>query len=357
MKKILFILLAACTLVGCQEKKNDVIKIGAILPLTGKYADSANGVKAGVEMAVRELNDSIGYNKYEILYYDTSSDPKLAITGYRKLRTSKKINYFITTNTDHSLAIKPLAIKDQVLLVCVASSAEITNNNNNLIFRPCNTSRDEAKSMVENLEHQDSIDRIIVYSQNNDAGLAYKKAFNQYYKGTIDYWYLYETDNNNIRNIVPITELKNEDCIVVLGFVPTMGTIIKTIKEYGYQGNIISNPGFNTPSVLNVAGNAANGVKYLDYNFPYETDVHKQREAICKKEFNISFSALSYMSLTAIKLIDRAINEIGNNDPIAVGDFLSQKDVYYKVDGAEFYTDGFGGIIPSLVLKEYNVSH
>lgn len=354
MKKILFALLAATMLIGCQEKKEDnVIKIGAILPLTGKYADSANSVKAGVEMAVRELNDSIGSVKYKLFYYDTSSDPKLAITGYRQLRTSQHIDYFITTNTDHSLAIKPLAIKDQAMLICVASSPEITENNNQLVFRPCNTSRDEAKSMIENLESLFPGSRIVAYAQNNDAGLAYKTAFEQYYNGSIDHWYLYETNTNDIRNIVPISELKNKDCIIVLGFVPTMGAIIKAIREYGYQGYIISNPGFNTPSVLTIAGDAAIGVKYLDYDFPYESEVHTLRNNICNQEFNVDFSALSYMSLTSIKLIDTAIRKTGNTDTRSVSHFLSQNDVVYNIDGAEFKTDGYGGIIPKLIIKEY----
>ena len=133
-----------------------------------------------------------------------------------------------------------------------------------------------------------------------------------------------------------------------------MGAIVKTLKEYGYQGDIISNPGFNTPSVLSIAGDAAKGVKYLDYDFPYNTEKHMQRNIFSNQEFNTSFSALSYMSLTAIKLIDIAFNNIDEENPVNVGNFLSQRNVYYNIDGAEFYTDGLGGIIPKLVIKEYN---
>lgn len=357
MKKELFLLLvvAIALFSSCKSEDGDIVKIGAILPLTGKYADSAVGVKVGIDIAVGEINKKVGHEKYKVYYYDTASEPKQAITGYRQLRAMHMIDYFFTTNTDHSLAIKPMAIQDNSLLICIASHLGITQNNNNLVFRPCNTSVDEAMCIIKQMNLDDS-SSIIAYSQNNDAGVAYKDAFEKYFNGNIEQWYLYESSNADIRNIISITKAKEQDCIVVLGFIPTMGLIIKALREQGYKGNIVCNPGFYNPSVINVVGEAGNGVKYIDYTFPYSSKLHKSRNTISEREYKTSFSALSYMSLVSVKIVDQIIDELGKPDIKKVGETLSHVKLY-KIDDTEFKTDGMGGIIPTLTMKTYNYNN
>ena len=82
MKKVLAVALAAAmtmTMVtGCgkEKEKSNVIKIGAIGPLTGDAAIYGNDVKGGAEIAVKEINEAGGINgvKVELNFQDDEND-------------------------------------------------------------------------------------------------------------------------------------------------------------------------------------------------------------------------------------------------------------------------------------------
>ena len=86
MKKILFALLAASMLIGCQEKKDDnVIRIACNLPMTGYIGYYGQWIQNGLELAKKDLQhklDSIGI-AIEIDYQDNKGETKDAINIFQ----------------------------------------------------------------------------------------------------------------------------------------------------------------------------------------------------------------------------------------------------------------------------------
>ena len=81
---IILITALALTL-GCGKKEEEVIKIGAILPLTGDVAVWGNNTKEGIDLAVDEINKSGGVNgkKIRIINEDSEALPQKGVAALK----------------------------------------------------------------------------------------------------------------------------------------------------------------------------------------------------------------------------------------------------------------------------------
>lgn len=358
-KNVLFGIIAAvvvlCVIVALvvnqrgREQNKDVIKIGAILPLTGKYADAGTSVQAGIQLAVNEINENSN-KKFEVIYYDTESDVKKSTTGFKRLRQVDKVKIFFTTTSDHSLTLKPLAINDATLLFAFGSHLDITKDNKQLIYRPQSTGIDEGKAMLNYINDNLASKNIFLYSANVEAGVVFEQYIKSHLQDKLSGTCLYNEDASNVRNLTSLPQIKSADCVIVFGFTPMMGSIIKSLRESGYTGDIISNLGFFSPSVLATAGEYARSTYYVDYDLPYHTKEFQQKDAIAKRDFKTSFSSLGYTAYGTLLLLNKAIKQNDSIDEIKK--FLSQ-DQEHDIDGTIFSTKIDGSITMPMVVRKY----
>ena len=107
------LLLVACT----QIEESNPLKIGLVLPLTGPGAEIGNLYLEGATLAVEDLNNAqILDRTIELVVEDTGSDKKNAVTAMEKLINVDGIKFFATISSSHGLALKPVAISNNVLL-------------------------------------------------------------------------------------------------------------------------------------------------------------------------------------------------------------------------------------------------
>jgi branched-chain amino acid transport system substrate-binding protein len=100
MRKFSALLLAVCALVvfsvtGCakEEAPKESIKVGVVLPLTGKHAKFGEIEKQSFEMAAEEINAAGGVNgrKVELLIEDTQGKPDVGRSAVEKLITQDRV--------------------------------------------------------------------------------------------------------------------------------------------------------------------------------------------------------------------------------------------------------------------------
>jgi len=99
-------------------KENQVIEIGAILPLTGTGSEIGQQHKMGLDLAVEEINNSGGINNKSLIikYEDDKNDQKLTVTAFNKLADIDRVPLIITVMSGPSMAIYPLSIQKEVVL-------------------------------------------------------------------------------------------------------------------------------------------------------------------------------------------------------------------------------------------------
>jgi len=118
---------------GTQEEEEKVIKIGAIMPMTGNLAYFGDSYSTGAELAIDEINNAGGINgkKLEMVLLDNQEDPQTTVTNFYQLFNLRGINLMLIPMTRPSLAIKDIAEQQKVIVF----SQTITYVNNSFTFK------------------------------------------------------------------------------------------------------------------------------------------------------------------------------------------------------------------------------
>jgi len=109
----------------------EVIKIGAVGPLTGPAAESGISVKQGMELAILECNENGGIKidgemrKVKAFYEDCQSKPEVGVSVAEKLITRDKVNFLLgdMIHSSVTLAIMELAPKYNIPIASVESTS------------------------------------------------------------------------------------------------------------------------------------------------------------------------------------------------------------------------------------------
>jgi ABC-type branched-chain amino acid transport systems, periplasmic component len=123
MRRVILISLAAVVaLFGFGSKViGQTVKVGAVVPLTGRYAALGGQVKAGYEIAVQQINAAGGVTvggkklQIEMIMLDDESDPTKTVARLETLATQGVVAYLGGAGSDLHAARLPSAIRTRFL--------------------------------------------------------------------------------------------------------------------------------------------------------------------------------------------------------------------------------------------------
>ncbi len=95
------------------ESEKKVIKIGAVLPLTGTSADAGDYIRKGLLLAQEEINKN-SKNNYVLIFEDSLYSPQTAVTAFNKLENIDKIDFLVPYGSSISMALAPIAEKNKI---------------------------------------------------------------------------------------------------------------------------------------------------------------------------------------------------------------------------------------------------
>jgi branched-chain amino acid transport system substrate-binding protein len=110
MKKIFFTLLLLSFLLFSQDALGQAaLKIGALIPYSGRWGDSGRECARGMLDGAKWLNqhEGIAGRKLEIILIDDTSQPAEFIAAYRKLNEADRILVLFIHNTETAVALSP----------------------------------------------------------------------------------------------------------------------------------------------------------------------------------------------------------------------------------------------------------
>ena len=117
MKKIILIVLFFPFLFLAQEAfSQPTLKVGALIPYSGRWGDSGRECARGMLDATKWLNqhDGIAGRKLEIILIDDTSQPAEFMAAYRKLNETDRILMLFIYSTETALALAPHFHYDQL---------------------------------------------------------------------------------------------------------------------------------------------------------------------------------------------------------------------------------------------------
>ena len=244
-------------------------RIGVMESLTGPGETYGNVAVQAKQMAVDEINAAGGVNgrMLELIIEDSKCSAQDAITAYNKLTDVDGVKIILGTSCSGAmLGAAPLAEADGVILFSgLATNPDIANAGD-YIFR---TSISDALLGVDvgNTMWADGVRNLATISETTDYAEGVRRTSVAQFEergGTVVAEERYGSDTTDFRT--QLTKLIGEspDALLVAAQSEfTGGTIIKQVRELGFEGQIYADIVPVGATALEIAGDAAVGVKAI----------------------------------------------------------------------------------------------
>jgi len=174
--------LIATVAVAGARAQDKVIRIGALLPISGPGSYFGVQDKQGIELAIEQLNKS-GVNgyKFEVKYEDSACSPLPATQAAKRLLEQFKPHVVLGEEcSDATLAIMPVIEEAKVPLINAGSSAiKITEPGNYWTFRIFPNEVMQGIDIANNAYKRLNARTAVLLHENTNAGIGNANVFNE----------------------------------------------------------------------------------------------------------------------------------------------------------------------------------
>jgi branched-chain amino acid transport system substrate-binding protein len=268
MKKLTLICFVLIFVPSCNSNRNNEIKIGAILPLTGDAALYGNNAKEGIDLAVDNVNAQGGVlnRKIKIVYEDSKADPKTGVAAFQKLVTFDKVQSIIgCISSSVTLAFAPLAEKNKIVVLSPAATSPKLSEAGKYIFRNWTSDTYEASIIANYMINTLKINKLGILYLNNDYGVGLKSALeNEFAKNDkkIIITEGFAQNQNDFKVSLSKIKALNIEALYIISYPDETINILKQIKELNINVTIISTSAFQDELIIKNAGKTAENVIY-----------------------------------------------------------------------------------------------
>lgn len=375
MKKLLAILLAVLVVVGvagCSAStaketetketttepaaaaSGEAIKIGLYGTITGTNALAGEMLEKGATLAIEEINAEGGVNgrPLELVVYDDKSSPEGAVKAVTRLVEVDQVIAMVGSNSSPNiLAGADITEEAGVIQVGAGTSPSYTNAGFNYIFRGTANANLPNKAFVDAMvtNGASQIAIVNVATEYGTSGVASVKELLPSSMSIVCEEQYQATDTDFTGQIAKVTA-SGADSVVLYGTTADSALMIKQLRAAGFTGYIYGPEGLGVPDIINVAGDAANGVIFgSGAVIPASiedaaNDVEKAMlTAFVEKYGEMPVSDVVYRGYDAAKLIAEALRNASDiNDPDSIREAFLGITAFEGIAGTYNFSDGSG---------------
>ena len=271
-----FLMLLTVLLVGAcgpgaeeQDGSTTAFKIGVMESLTGPGETYGNVAVQAKNMAVEEINAAGGINgrPLALIVEDSKCSAQDSITAYRKLTDVDGVKIILGTSCSGAmLGAAPLAEEDGVVLFSgLATNPDIANAGD-YIFR---TAMNDLQVGIDtgNVLWADGIRSLATITESTDYAEGVRRTSVDHFEklgGQVVAAESYSSEVTDFRSQLSKLISANPDALHVAAQGEfSGGTIVKQVRELGYEGPIYSEIVVIGATALEIAGDAAAGLKAI----------------------------------------------------------------------------------------------
>ncbi|MUG99236.1 ABC transporter substrate-binding protein [Scytonema sp. UIC 10036] len=263
---VLLVTVTSCTSINNQSSSYQPpeIKIGVLFPLTGDAASYGEKGKKAIELAVEEINAK-EVKKATAIFEDSRAEPKTGVTATQKLIDVDKVPVIVGDIVSAvTLAIAPIAEKNQVVVLAPTSSAPAITNAGEYIYRIWPSDLVEGTKIAERAA-QKGFKNVAILHLNNDYGLAIANIFQKTFEqkgGKVVLKEGYLDKATDFRPVLSKIANLKPDVIYVAGYFADTARILKQSRELAIQSQFLGTTAIEDDEFIKLAGNAAEGMIY-----------------------------------------------------------------------------------------------
>lgn len=352
-------------------KEKEIIKIGAILPLTGEFAAYGTYMKQGIELALKNSIDQgvVKPGSIKFIFEDSQANPQLAVNAFNKMVSVDSIIACIPATSGVTLAIKHLANKKGIILVNATAISNDIEDLSDYVYSTIPNARLEGYFLSEYVFSVLNKRSVALIYRNDASGKSFEQSISEKLNELGVEIVYKEAHQPNSKNFAPlidkiIDQKKSIDAVFVMSFGPEVAQFVKQAHERGMDRQIITYETFHSPVSLEIAKEAANGVIFCSPSFDENStspEVLKLKSDIYRKydgqrEFNY-FIAAHY---DAANLLIEAISK-GNKTSDKIKAYFDNMKNYNGVTGQFHFLENGSADIPLVIYivqeGEFNIVH
>jgi branched-chain amino acid transport system substrate-binding protein len=370
MRAMSALMVSAVALLGLAQPACADVKIGILMPLSGKGASYGQHQETAMKMALEELEKSgIKGEKVEAVVYDTRGENAEAINLTRKLIANDKVLAIIGPFFSAECEVAfPIAVQNKTPII-TASSAKpgIAAKNRPWAFRNALSSdqmngylldvwlkRNPVKSVVVLTDVKDAftkVDGTVVFPAELKQKNVQVLDNISYQTGDIDY-------------SAQVTKAKglNPEGVLIAGLYNEGGNIVREIRKQGMTQPIVGALGMSETKFLDIAGPAGDGTTVVNPFWPDDPDpkVHAWTVEYEKRAKAVpgNTAALMYDTIMLAKNCIEKSGVTNKPDDLAadrerIKDCLAQvKDVPGIAGPMSFNADGDAQLLPTVLVAK-----
>ena len=299
-RKTLGLAILLCSLIGSSWAQTAPVKVGVILPLSGGAGPQGQHVTQAIQAMAALVNENGGVlgRSLEIVVRDDESTPAVGVSRANDLLGQGVAMILEGWNSPVALAMQPVIARAGILDITLFASADsvLSGEGNPLAVR-LNASNTQGGAAVAQVIAGTLNGKRIAFLTENDAygngtqasiESELKRLGHAYDKVAEEKFPFAQAD---FRVALTNVRAANPDVTVVINANEGLGmpAILRQFKQGRVPGALLAALGTVAPSVISVAGEAANGVMGVDIYFP---DVEPFASNAANKRFVNKMQAL-----------------------------------------------------------------
>jgi branched-chain amino acid transport system substrate-binding protein len=250
----------------------------------------------------------------------------------------------------------PIAQRNKVVMISPAAVKPELTLQGDYIFRACFTSPDEAEAIAKFATTKLKAKRaaMILDSTNDYASVLGRFFIESFAKlgGTVVNQQHYAGGDKDIAAQMSSIKASRPDIIFAPGFYTTAGMVALEVKRQGIKATLIGSDGWDSPSLLEGAGTAFEGVYFANHFWVGSDDPLVQRfvKAYSAK-YGVAPDAGSATAYDAARLLFDAIKRAGSTDAPAIRDTLAKTANFPGVTGRITLDENRDAKVPVYMLR------
>jgi branched-chain amino acid transport system substrate-binding protein len=359
---ILLLVALSLTLVACGAPGTaaaDKIKVGAVVPLTGRYASVGEQVKNGYELAVDHINQAGGVDlngtkiPLELTILDDESDPTKTVQRMETLDSGNQVvTYLGGVASDLHAAAAATAEKNKVPYLGVAFSLlKVHEQGFKYLFSPFPKSPGEAIAtfdMLDSLSPKPT--KIAIFAEKTDwgaelRGLWKAQATQRGYSVVVDQEYA--PGSKDFSPLILAAKNAGAEVVLALPSPPDGMALAKQMKELAFNANMYLF--IRAPDALSWSQNLAKDGDYFlnmpgwnpAMKFPGVAEMIQRHQA----KYNKPAQATTGSAYAAVQILADAITRAKSLDRDKIRDAIAATDMMTVAGSIKFNPDGTGQVI------------
>lgn len=318
---------------GCAAR-DDSIRIGFFGPLTGNTATAGQSLRNGARIAVEEINAQGGLldRPLVLVEYDDRSSPEQAVKSVLRLVTRDRVTAIVgSLHSGNILAAAPILEEFRTPTVGSGTSPAWLEQGYRYLFRSLGNSGLAVRELARYAREQ-ALTQVAILHGNDEYGTTGADDFatlaREHGLGIVARESFTHGDRDFTGQFARILA-ESPDAVLVWALGDDLGALTRQLRQAGYGGPVLGAEGYTMAQVLEIAGDAADGVvlaaQYLVPESPSGASDPLARSFL--ERYEASFGAMpasdnAYRGYDSVRILAEAIRRAGRLDGKAIADAI-----------------------------------